>query len=34
MSMDKNARAGAVRSASTEECLSADIVNFDHAYQM
>ena len=32
--MDEDARAGASLAASTEEHLSADIVGFDHAYQM
>ena len=32
--LDEDARAGAVLTASMEEHLSADIVGFDHAYQM
>jgi len=32
--LDEDARAGVVLAASMEERLSADIVGFDHAYQM
>jgi uncharacterized protein (DUF1015 family) len=32
--LDEDAHAGVVLIASMEERLSADIVNFDHAYQM
>jgi hypothetical protein len=32
--LDEDAHAGVVLTASMEERLSADIVNFDHAYQM
>ena len=32
--LDEDAHASAVLVASMEECLSADIVSFDHAYQM